>query len=247
MKKLLRKTLGIVLAGVMTFGALGVIAFAGDIVPNTITVSGTGVVKVKPDTADISFSVETKGKTNSEAQAENAKVTDSVKKALKNFGINEENIITSGYSVYPDYYYDSDTKEDKITGYTASNRFTVTTKQIDKAGEIMEIAINAGATRTNGVNFYVEDTNKYYGDALKSAVVNASKSAKSIGEALGVSISNPVSVTEIPSSNSYEVYGKNMAMADMAVEESMGGSAPSTTITYDDIEIKANVTVVYGY
>ena len=116
MKKLLRKTLGIVLAGVMTFGALGVIAFAGDIVPNTITVSGTGVVKVKPDTADISFSVETKGKTNSEAQAENAKVTDSVKKALKNFGINEENIITSGYSVYPDYYYDSDTKEDKITG-----------------------------------------------------------------------------------------------------------------------------------
>ncbi len=247
MKNIFKKCMAFVVAGAMTLAFMGTTAFAGDIAQKTITVNGTGIVKVKPDTCDISFTVQTNSKTSNESQQENVKVTENVINSLKNMGISSENIITSGYSVYPEYNYNEETHKTTITGYNTTNRFTVTTKQIEKAGEIVQTAINAGATRSSGVSFYVEDTNKYYGQALKSAVLNASNSGKYIAEALGVNITSVLSVTEIQNGNSYEVYKENAALSDMAMSESTSSGAASPNITYDDIEIQANVTVVYGY
>lgn len=247
MKNIFKKCMAFVIAGAMTLAFVGTTVFAGDVTQKSITVNGTGIVKVKPDICDISFTVQTNNKASDVSQQENIKITENVMTALKNMGIDSENIITSGYTVYPEYYYNEETHTSTITGYNTTNRFTVTTKQIDKAGEIVQTAINAGATRSSGVSFYVEDTNKYYGEALKSAILNASNSGKYIAEALGVNITSVLSVEEMQSSNSYENYKENSIASDMAMSENAGGGAASPNITYDDIEISANVIVVYGY
>lgn len=247
MKKSLKRVLGIFVAGALTFSAFSVSALAAETASRTITVSGTGIVKVAPDTADINFTVETTEKKSDEAQTKNAKITEDVYNALKSKGILEKDIKTSGYYVYPVYNYDESSKLDKLIGYTATNRFTVTTKQIDKVGEIIDTAVKAGATSSSGISFYVEDPNKFYGDALNSAVVNASKSANSIAKALGVTLTSVVNVTESPNGNSYEVFANNKMAMDTVAEASTSASQRNTKISYDDIEIEARVTVVYGF
>ena len=62
MKNIFKKCIAFVVAGAMTLAFVGTTAFAGDVTQKSITVNGTGIVKVKPDICDISFTVQTNNK-----------------------------------------------------------------------------------------------------------------------------------------------------------------------------------------
>ena len=116
-----------------------------------INVNGTGIVQTDPDTADISLSFETTGKTSQAAQKDNNKITQAVTAAMTELGLTKENIVTIYTSVYPIYNYDDNTGARTVTGYRSSTDLQVTTKDIDNTGKYIDAALKAGATGTNGV------------------------------------------------------------------------------------------------
>lgn len=241
MKRLFKAGIAMVLAGFLTVSGMGFTntVMAAEATNKLITVNGSGVIKVDPDKATINLGVETTGSDAVTAQKETAVTMNKVISALKAMGINESQITTSRYSVYPDYNYNRDTGEETIKGYKASNVIKVTTNDVDGTGAIIDTAAKAGANVNNGVSFSVEDSSKYYGEALALAVKSADTSAKSISEALSVTLGAPISVTE---SGGSSVFSKNLAMsARGAVEDS------ATNISYEQIEITASVTVQYEY
>ncbi|MBC7344071.1 MAG: SIMPL domain-containing protein, partial [Clostridia bacterium] len=69
----------------------------------TLSVSGKGTVAAAPSTAQITFAVQTTGKTAQEAQRENARILDRVFTELLAFGIDKQDIRTMNYNVWPDY------------------------------------------------------------------------------------------------------------------------------------------------
>ncbi|MBV8135588.1 MAG: SIMPL domain-containing protein, partial [Deltaproteobacteria bacterium] len=71
--------------------------------PRTIVVSGNGEMSARPDTADLSFAIETHARSAAEAVSRNAalaqKITDALKAKLGDKG----KVSTGGYSLSPDY------------------------------------------------------------------------------------------------------------------------------------------------
>src|SRR3989344_4600242 len=92
---------------VLTISSLSEWRYIGTGVPatNTITVSGTGEVFAVPDTATFSVTVQEEAKEVQNAQEVATKKINDIIAYLKNEGIEEKDIKTTDYSVYPQYDY----------------------------------------------------------------------------------------------------------------------------------------------
>lgn len=206
---------------------------------NTIDVTGQGTIKVKPDTASVILGVTTENKEAKVAQDDNAKKMTAVIKALKAVGIKEEDIKTSGYTIYPRYNYIEKEGKQKIDKYQVTNRITVTVRAIDKVGKVIDIGVDNGVNLTNGVNFYVEDQEKYYQEALKDAFKNAKGKADALASVIGVKLDKPIKIQE----NSY---GGSRINNTVYMEKSMNADV-TTPIQPNEVEVTASVSVSYQY
>jgi uncharacterized protein YggE len=220
----------------------GKAAAAQETEKNIITVNGRGVVRVKPDTAYIRVGVETRGSDAKKAQQENARVMGEVTKKLKSLGIKEDDIKTVTYSLYPLERYDEKTKKSYVYEYRVNNMVEVTVRDIDSTGAVIDGVSSVGSNKISSIRFGVEDTEKYYNEALNAAVVNASGKAEAIAKGLGVTLKGAVNVQEISSGGPMVVrdtvsLAKTMEMADMA----------ATPISTGELEISAMVSVQYAY
>ncbi|MEM2261719.1 MAG: SIMPL domain-containing protein [Thermoproteota archaeon] len=162
----------------------------------TISVSGIGTAKAKPDRALVSLSVITRADTAKNAVYENAEKTSIVIGALKTMGIAEKQIETSAYSLTPIWDY-SDRNTPRITGYTCQNTITVVITDLNRIGEVIDGAITAGVNQVSHIQFTVSDeTMKILEkEALRNAVEDAESKAKLLADAAGVAIVRLISIS----------------------------------------------------
>jgi len=120
----------------------------------TIDVKGEGEVAVVPDSATVYFAVITSDESSEKALEENnAKATNLIA-FLKNEGVEERNIQTTGVSVSPVYDRDPDfMSERRIIRYEASNRVEVKIEDMDNVGTIIDGGVREGANSVTGPHF----------------------------------------------------------------------------------------------
>jgi uncharacterized protein YggE len=216
---------------------------------NTINVAGTGTVTVSPDKAIVYLGVQTQSADATAAQQENAEKMDGIIAALKDAGIPEDDMETSGYSMYPMRSYEVlrsyEAEEPTITGYVVSNRLMVTVTDVDKVGDIIDTAVNAGANEVQSVSFTLSDDARQ--DARAQALENAVEAARSdvdtLAGILGVNILGPVEVTTSGGS----VVTPYPAPYAAAVKEAGYEMRESTSILPSDISVTAYVQMVYQF
>ncbi len=228
----------------------GTVSTAGgdEIQIHTINVAGTGTVTASPDKAVVYLGVQTQLIDATAAQQENAEKMDRIIAALKDAGITEDDMETSGYSMYPMRSYEalrSYEAKDTITGYVVSNRLMVTVTDVDKVGDIIDTAVNAGANEVQSVSFTLSDDARQ--DAREQALENAVESARSdvdtLAGILDVTILGPVEVTT-SGGNVVTPYPLPYAAA---VKEYEMGRSESTSILPGDISVTAYVQMVYQF
>src|SRR5690606_8280068 len=81
---------------------------SGEETIRTIRVSGTGVVKIDPDTASINLGVASTDETLEVAQQEVSDAVAATTQTLTDLGIRPEDLATSSYNIYPVAEYDRD-------------------------------------------------------------------------------------------------------------------------------------------
>jgi uncharacterized protein YggE len=162
----------------------------------TISVTGVGVARAKPDRALISLGVITQADSAEEAISENSLKMNSVVQALKNMGLTGDQMETSIYSLTPVWDY-SDRNSPRITGYTCSNTIRVTITDLNNMGRIIDDAVSAGANHVSSIQFTVsEEALRQLGlEALGNAVKDADSKAKAIASAAGVTLTNLFSIS----------------------------------------------------
>lgn len=212
---------------------------------NIVTVNGMGSVKVKPDIAYINIGVQIFDTDAKKAQDENAKLMDKVISSLKKNGVKDEDIKTVGYNLYKSSKYEPvklGEKENRIEGYYARNSVEVTVRDIENVGKIVDAAGNAGANEVNNIRFGISDEEKYYNEALKLAMENASGKAESILSTFGAKIGKPYRINE----NSYgaPTYYRDNAMFKTSMAEE---AAYDTPVEAGELEITARLSVQYKY
>jgi uncharacterized protein YggE len=190
------------IAAVVVFAGVGAPGFAsGDTTPSSparsITVSGTGSVKVTPNEASFTFGVSSRGKTAVQALAANSADMTKLIAALKAAGIPAASLQTSSVSLSA-ITSDSD---QAIVGYSASNSVSVTISNLGRAGQIVDTAVTAGANEVDGPNLTVSDQDALYHAALKAAVADARAKADVLADASGSHVGSVISVEEEASSS----------------------------------------------
>ena len=214
----------------------GPVMAQADVMPGTITVVGEGIVKVKPDVAQATIGVELSRPTVAEASDEVSRTMDAVMAALKKQGVADEDMQTSGFSVWTDQSYASDGTRGEIA-YRVSNQVSVTIRDLDKVGSILDAAMEAGANSIYGVTFSLEDKEAAQSDAREKAVDHAGEKAQELAELTGLRLGNVVSVSEVIGAGGYYggVYEQSMGMG--------GGGGP---IAPGELEVSVQLQIVYA-
>lgn len=212
-----------------------------------LTVNGQSQIKIQPDKAEITIGVVTEDKSSQLAVKANATAAQKVQDSLKKQGIPDKDIQTTNYSVQPlmtgqqfgggGVAVDNAQKPQKpmIVGYRVYNQVRVTIRQLDRMGNVLDAATDAGSNTIEGIVFGMEDEKAASDQALEQAVQDARRKADRMVKAAGVTI---VGVYEINETGMVRPYAMTMAKAD-----AIGGA--STPIAPGEINISANVTIVY--
>lgn len=201
-------------------------------VTNTVTASGTGTSQAVPDTAEMSFGVVTTSADAKSALDDASKAAAQIAAAVKKQGIAAEDIQTQDVSVYPQTT-DQDGKQ-VVTGYQASLSVSVKVRDIAKLGEVISAANAAGANSISGPSFTVADPAPARAKAIDEAVADARTSAEAMAAAAGKSVGDVLSMSS-----------SDAGVVPMAFGAADAGSAKSVPIEPGQLDISANVVVVF--
>jgi len=212
---------------------------------NVITVSGKGEVLATPDIATFSFSVTEEAANVGDAQTKATEKTNSILAYIKEAGIEDKDIKTSSYSIYPRYEYQSTSIYTSGTRYLAayvvSQSVEVKVRAIEDAGTILSGIGEFGATDISGLSFSVDEQDELARDAREIAIKDAREQAKVLANALGVDLGRITTFYESTPYQPYPMYySKEMAMgaADSRVQV-----APELPV--GENKIVSNVTITY--
>ena len=205
-----------------------------------INVVGKGEIQVKPDIAYLSIGVNSTAETAASAQKANAAKIQKVSNLLKNtWKISADDIQTSQFYLQPNYTY-SEKEGQKVKGYTAHHTLTITYREMDKIGELLDAASQAGANNIENVRFTVEHPENFEAQVIEKAVANADVKAAAIAKAVKRQLGAVLSVTQgdgnVPVLYATESStAKDMAMSAAGTEIETGQVKVSTTlnITYE--------------
>lgn len=143
-----------------------------------IAVTGRGEVKVSPDRATIQVSVQTRAATAAAAAAENATKQQSVLTALRALGLQNDQLSTINYNVYPEQRYEQG-KEPVIVAYNVTNTILVDVRKLNQVGSVIDAALSHGANMIASLQFYASNTEI----ARRSAIATAIEKARADAEA----------------------------------------------------------------
>jgi uncharacterized protein YggE len=202
-----------------------------------INVSGEGKIKVTPDQAAISFSVETKGAKATDVKKENDSKIDAVLKYIKKMNIAKEDFQSQRVNLYPNYDY-----EKKKSNYMATQTVVVLLKDLNKYDVLMDGLVDLGINRIDNVEFKSSKMEALQTDARKLAIQNAKAKAEDFVSILNQKVGKAMTISDnsqtyYPPRPMYEM--KAMAMADG------GGGAPRETLATGEIELVVNVSVSF--
>lgn len=159
-----------------------------------ISVSGEGRVFIRPDLAIVTLGVELSNPELATAQQEASRRMDAVLAELQARGIPEEKIKTVSYSIWVERNYEQ--PDQPITGYRIIHLVEVQVQPVDRAGEIIEAAVAAGANSIPGVSFTVADPGAVLRQARELAMRDARDKASHLAQLAGVTLGAPVRITE---------------------------------------------------
>ncbi len=159
-----------------------------------INISAEGKVTVKPDQAIINAGVQTDGVTAIDAQNANTNLANKMIAFVKGQGVEDKDVSTSGYNLYPKYDYTKGNGQ--ITGYTANQSVTVKVNDLEKVGKILDGLTKNGANQINGVNYTFQDPDNFREQAREAALKNAREKAENLARAAGVRLGKLITFSE---------------------------------------------------
>lgn len=164
-----------------------------------IVVTGVGEVAVAPDMATVTLTILRQGETAREAMDAANEATRAVVAALKEEGIADRDLQTSGLSVQPDYVYPQPTgpaEPPRISSYRVLNTITARLRDLTKVGAVIDRAVTLGVNQGGDILFGNADPKPVLEQARKLAVEDARARAEVLAGAAGARLGNLVEIVE---------------------------------------------------
>ncbi len=232
----------IILGAVYVENSLKAGKYIGQDVKNmrTITVSAEKDIYVKPDLAEVNFSVKTEAKTVKQAMLANTNKMNNIITAFKQEGIDKKDLKTTNFSIYPRYEWQKQAIPEPsgkriLTGYEVSQTIKVKIRNLDKVGKIIKVATKAGANQVGSLQFSIDKKDKFIQEARAGAIGKAKARAKELAKLLGVKLVKIINYSE----NNYRprTFGLSMAKS-----ENSSQALPKIEPGQNKIEVNVSLT-----
>ena len=177
------------------------------------------------------------------SEAVNTKIAKIVE-SLKSNGVEEKDIKTTGYNIYPRYDYINSKAypyggKQVLAGYDVTQSIEIKIRDLTKAGKVVSDLGTLGVTDMGGLNF----TNDKYDDLVKQArdqaIAEARSEAKKLAKSLGVRLVKIVGYSE---GGNYPIYDRAYGIG--GAESLMKSAAPAVLPTGEN-KITSNVSITY--
>ncbi|MEP6390693.1 MAG: SIMPL domain-containing protein [Halioglobus sp.] len=202
----------------------------------TVSVSGQGLVSAPPDMATVSTGVITESERSEDALRENNAIVSALMDTLDDSGVDAKDRQTSNFSVSPRYSRErSDSGSPKIDGYRVSNQVTITVRDLEKLGSLLDALVKSGSNKLGSIGFGLSNQKALTDEARLLAVKNARKRAELYANAAGRKVGEVLSISESAIAVPRPMMRNSMMMAEAA----------DVPIAVGENEIKATVHMVF--
>lgn len=214
----------------------------------TIRVSASGEAEAEPDLAIIDVGVVATGNDAESVRSELASRSAEVRDAIVEYGIDEEDVTTSRFYVREridrqamerdgvDPQSPGDVEE--YRHYEGTHAFQIEVHDVDEAGEVVDVAVDAGADEIGRLEFTLSENRRdeLRDEAITGAIEDARSEAEHVAEQIDASI---VEVRTVDTSDGrVHPVREEVALAG-------GDGAQSTQFQPGDVTVGATVEVEF--
>ena len=214
---------------------LGAPAAAQETATNIVVTTGEAVVQRAPDRAFLVVASEARARSPRDAQRQNADAMKAVRDRLAQAGVAGDAIRTLGVDLQQEFDFPQGRRVPRE--YVARNTIEVRIDDLARVGDVLDVAVQAGATATSNVRFDLRDRSGAEREALRLAVADARARADAAVAGAGRSIDRIVKIEDARESN---VIVPRPMVAGFAKAEA---AAAPTPVEAGMIEIRARVTL----
>jgi uncharacterized protein YggE len=196
---------------VLTFALVGAALLSGcstlspaGSAQNVLSVTGYGTASAAPDLAYVNLGVFAIGEDVGTTVDNANRIMEVVMQAITDAGVAESDMQTSGFNVWSEERYDQGPfveeggNLDPAIVYRVENSLRVTVREVNTLGDVIQAGLDAGANRVHSVNFSIDDTSALEQEARALAVEDARARANALADEMGVTLGEPVSLSESP-------------------------------------------------
>jgi uncharacterized protein len=244
--------IGIIFTAVAVWSLVSYVdAYSKSIEPSSFrsfSVTAEGKSLGVPDIAEFSVGVLTEGGKNLVIlQEENSKKTENIVSYLKENGLEDKDIRTSGYNVSPRYQYSDCYRVNgvcpppEIVGYSIRSSISVKVRDFGKAGEILSGVVDKGANSVSGLSFKIDDEEALIKEARDEAIMKAKVKAEELAKSANFRVGRLLSIYE---GSSMPFYRESFKIDGMGGDMSVV-SSPVPSIEPGSQDIISSVTMTY--
>lgn len=198
-----------------------------------LSVSAQAEASRVPDVATLSVGVVTQAADGNAAMRQNAEQMTKVMAAIKEAGIADKDIRTSGVNLSPQYRY-AENEPPKIIGFQATNTVNIKVREIARLGEVLDALAQQGANQIHGPSFEIDQPEPVYDEARLAALKKAQARAETYARALGMRVRRIVTLSEGGGHFPPPMPMKAMAMhADMAESTPVSPGESTVSVTLE--------------
>lgn len=198
----------------------------------SLAVNGIGRVTIVPDMATINVGVRTEAESVTEALDGNTAQANNISRALKEMGIEEKDIQTSNFNIYPNERWNPMTGEVEGRYFVVENTVNVIVRELSILGEVLNTVVEAGANSIYGISFNVDNRSAAVAEARDLAIADAKTKAQAIAASAGVQLGEIISISVFEGSSMPFPYYDGMG-GGAAMEVEVPIAAGTLTITVE--------------
>jgi len=198
---------------------------------DAIVTTGQAMVTRAPDVAFLTVGVEIRAKNPRDAQRQNADEMAALQRRLTDAGLRRDALRTLGLDLQQEFDFTNGRRVPR--DFVARNTIEVRIEEIARVGELVDLAVQGGATSTSGVRFDLRDRAAAEHEAVRLAVADARARAEAAASGAGRAIGRILKIEE----------GRDDMIVTPRFEALRAAPAAPTPVEPGYVEIRARVTL----
>jgi hypothetical protein len=205
----------------------------------SVSVSGFGQAFGAPDVAYVEMGVDIVNTDVGAAVTQANETMETVTSAIAATGVAEEDIRTTNFNVWSDFYDPASGQQTTERVYHVQNMVRVTVRDVSQVSSVIDAGLSAGANSVFGLNFGIDDPTTLEQDARLEAIANARDRAQKLADAMGVTLGEPIVISET-------FGGGVQPFAFEAAQVGLGGGAGAPPISGGQLSVSVQVNVTFA-